>query len=707
MSARRRTYGLSFSWKRALGVSAAKGRLSRKIGIPLTKSGRERKAGRAIGPLLLIAFAAGVAVASKSNSGNEASEPNPSYAASPTMSEPKETLLAAEKLPVISVPTAPTAQPLVLNPLTPQEQTLVPRGSEKPSFDCTKAKTAAARLICADGELARLDGELGAAYRTRMGQFSATDQKDFAAAQLAWIRDRNEHCGLVGKNSAAIEVLASSKPCMVSEIQERIAFLASTTATIALVPAQQQAINSSQHAVPPKAVVANDTATAAALKKAEDAMGRDNGAAYVTLLALANQGNAQAEVDLGTMLSEDYSNIPADYATAMTLFRRAADQGDIAGEDNLALMYMDGKGVPKDYATAAAWYLKAAFGGDPVASPPAQTLLGQIYEKGGYGVTQDYVQAYKWFDIAAEHKSFDVAQNGCPTTPTPDLTCPASIQRDTVAAKMSQQQIDQARRLSRSDDGQQPEPMSKPAASQIGQQPLSTAPSLQLSQQKNAESEGDPQLTADFANCDQRAAQQTAVASAQQPLDPNHLLNPLLLLNDLGARRQQEADQPRRLAVIEQQRQQCHQNAEAAAAQRDEMFKAQTRDEMNGYRPIALQNLILDHTELEENHAKLSIRGTYVPTEENDGFLFADARSAMIALSSPEMANSQQKIAILSDDASRNLRQYILECRGNPISNYAGCSIVVLGYATTCQATNAFGVQRTLACFQAEDGRAN
>lgn len=34
-----------FSWKRAVGLSAAKGRLSRRIGIPLTKSGRQRKLG--------------------------------------------------------------------------------------------------------------------------------------------------------------------------------------------------------------------------------------------------------------------------------------------------------------------------------------------------------------------------------------------------------------------------------------------------------------------------------------------------------------------------------------------------------------------------------------------------------------------------------------------------------------------------------------
>lgn len=34
-----------FSWKRLLGISAAKSRISRAIGIPLTKSGRQRKIG--------------------------------------------------------------------------------------------------------------------------------------------------------------------------------------------------------------------------------------------------------------------------------------------------------------------------------------------------------------------------------------------------------------------------------------------------------------------------------------------------------------------------------------------------------------------------------------------------------------------------------------------------------------------------------------
>ena len=37
-----------FSWKRFVGISAAKSRISRTIGIPLTRSGRERKIGRMI-----------------------------------------------------------------------------------------------------------------------------------------------------------------------------------------------------------------------------------------------------------------------------------------------------------------------------------------------------------------------------------------------------------------------------------------------------------------------------------------------------------------------------------------------------------------------------------------------------------------------------------------------------------------------------------
>lgn len=50
-----------FSWKRLLGISRMKYRISRKTGIPLTKSGRQQKIGRMVtkgclGTFLLIGF---------------------------------------------------------------------------------------------------------------------------------------------------------------------------------------------------------------------------------------------------------------------------------------------------------------------------------------------------------------------------------------------------------------------------------------------------------------------------------------------------------------------------------------------------------------------------------------------------------------------------------------------------------------------------
>jgi hypothetical protein len=41
--------GLTFSWKRALGVTAAKRRVSRATGIPLSRQGRRSKLGKWLG----------------------------------------------------------------------------------------------------------------------------------------------------------------------------------------------------------------------------------------------------------------------------------------------------------------------------------------------------------------------------------------------------------------------------------------------------------------------------------------------------------------------------------------------------------------------------------------------------------------------------------------------------------------------------------
>ena len=56
---RRGIPGLSFSWKRAVGITSAKQKLARMTGISTTGAGRQRKVGRALGCCLpLLAFVA-------------------------------------------------------------------------------------------------------------------------------------------------------------------------------------------------------------------------------------------------------------------------------------------------------------------------------------------------------------------------------------------------------------------------------------------------------------------------------------------------------------------------------------------------------------------------------------------------------------------------------------------------------------------------
>ena len=57
--------------------------------------------------------------------------------------------------------------------------------------------------------------------------------------------------------------------------------------------------------------------------------------------------------------------VPQDYAAAVGLYRKAADQGNGFGQVNLGSMYANGHGVPKDYATALSWFQKRLTGAKP------------------------------------------------------------------------------------------------------------------------------------------------------------------------------------------------------------------------------------------------------------------------------------------------------------------------------------------------------
>jgi uncharacterized protein len=123
------------------------------------------------------------------------------------------------------------------------------------------------------------------------------------------------------------------------------------------------------------------------------------------LLARANAGDAASMVAMG----ESYAaaaGVTRDLKLAAEWYRKAADKGDVSGELHLAALYRDGgKGFARDMAQAAAWYRKAAEQGDV----GAQATLATLYSM-GQGVSQSYVEAYYWLDLAAAVKGPKQAQ---------------------------------------------------------------------------------------------------------------------------------------------------------------------------------------------------------------------------------------------------------------------------------------------------------
>jgi hypothetical protein len=126
---RGKSFGFSWSWKRASGLSAAKGKLSRRLGVPLTRSGRQRKLGREVGLgwtiVLFIVIPIAIVI-----SGRQSEWPV-APASEPPMDQPKpliekSTLTEQQKMrPVAPASEPPKDQPKPLieePPLTEQEK---------------------------------------------------------------------------------------------------------------------------------------------------------------------------------------------------------------------------------------------------------------------------------------------------------------------------------------------------------------------------------------------------------------------------------------------------------------------------------------------------------------------------------------------------------------------------------------------------------
>ena len=127
----------------------------------------------------------------------------------------------------------------------------------------------------------------------------------------------------------------------------------------------------------------------------------DYSTAYRIALRLAEQGDPEAQLNLGDMYRNGRGT-QQNYEEAAVWYRKAAEQGHADAQSNLGSMYSGGHGVPQNYKEAAVWYRKAAEQGEAIA----QHNLAQLYRL-GQGVPQSDKEAVSWYRKAAVQGDID------------------------------------------------------------------------------------------------------------------------------------------------------------------------------------------------------------------------------------------------------------------------------------------------------------
>ena len=136
---------------------------------------------------------------------------------------------------------------------------------------------------------------------------------------------------------------------------------------------------------------------AAAAQQTNSSPGATSDMTVEALKARAEKGDVAAQYSLGF----DYffgEGVARNFAEGVAWLNKAAENGNETAQNLLGTFYENGTGgaVLKDYVEAAKWFLRAAKQGDS----QSQIDIANMYEN-GEGVMQDYVEAYKWLNIAA------------------------------------------------------------------------------------------------------------------------------------------------------------------------------------------------------------------------------------------------------------------------------------------------------------------
>ena len=177
--------------------------------------------------------------------------------------------------------------------------------------------------------------------------------------------------------------------------------------------------------------------------------------------------------------------------------------------------------------------------------------------------------------------------------------------------------------------------------------------------------------------------------------------NPQLLTSEQCAREnvkaQVAAAEAYQLSVANAQR--AAQEEQQKEQKKHDAFVAQTihDDAASGYKHVTVKDLYLDSKAYAASGTKVSVSGFYKSYGRHKERLYNSYNELMMVAFQPGV--QALSIALLTDDGTRKLREYLLRCM-------AGCGVTILGHVDQCVETNVFGATDQDICLVATDVRA-
>ena len=121
----------------------------------------------------------------------------------------------------------------------------------------------------------------------------------------------------------------------------------------------------------------------------------DHGNAFYWMQKAARQGDADAQIRLGSMYKTGTGTL-VNLEKAVSFYRLSAEQGNVHAQSNLADIYLNGRGVEQNFARGVFWLMKAADNGHA----HAQYILGVMFLQGDR-VARDMTRADHYLRGAA------------------------------------------------------------------------------------------------------------------------------------------------------------------------------------------------------------------------------------------------------------------------------------------------------------------